>query len=367
MLSPQAWNAFLKTLEEPPPRTIFVLATTEAQKVLPTVVDRCHRFDFGRPSVEQVATVLRRVAAQEQIDIEDGALALVARHATGQLPRRARHARAAPHLRRRRADRLRRRARRARCRRRRAAVRRARRGASRAIRPQALRAAAALAESGRDPGQVLRDLEVHGRELLTVQVLGEVPAELRVTPERDAPPARAGPGAVARPTPSGCSTSSPRRWRRRPTARRPRIQLELAAGQGRRARARSLDDRAAGADRAARGRERRTGARRAAPRLPAAAAGSGCRPAVPARHPPPATAAPRPASGPGPPPPAPSPRPPPRAPPTGPGRRRPAGAARPATAAAAAWPAVVEIVRGARTRCSRRCSEAPARSALDRA
>ena len=49
----------------------------------------------------------------------------------------------------------------------------------------ALRAAAALAASGRDPGQVLRDLEVHARELLTVQVLGEVPAELRVTPERD--------------------------------------------------------------------------------------------------------------------------------------------------------------------------------------
>src|SRR5829696_2675877 len=48
MLSPQAWNAFLKTLEEPPPDTIFVLATTEAQKVLPTVVDRCHRFDFAR-------------------------------------------------------------------------------------------------------------------------------------------------------------------------------------------------------------------------------------------------------------------------------------------------------------------------------
>ena len=49
MLSTQAWNAFLKTLEEPPPDTIFVLATTEAQKVLATVVDRCHRFDFGRP------------------------------------------------------------------------------------------------------------------------------------------------------------------------------------------------------------------------------------------------------------------------------------------------------------------------------
>ena len=49
MLSTAAWNAFLKTLEEPPPNTIFVLATTEAQKVLPTVVDRCHRFDFHRP------------------------------------------------------------------------------------------------------------------------------------------------------------------------------------------------------------------------------------------------------------------------------------------------------------------------------
>jgi DNA polymerase III subunit gamma/tau len=83
MLSPQAWNAFLKTLEEPPPRTIFVLATTEAQKVLPTVVDRCHRFDFGRPTVEQVATVLQRVAEKEGIDVGRGALALIARHATG--------------------------------------------------------------------------------------------------------------------------------------------------------------------------------------------------------------------------------------------------------------------------------------------
>jgi DNA polymerase-3 subunit gamma/tau len=184
MLSQQAWNAFLKTLEEPPPRTIFVLATTEAQKVLPTVVDRCHRFDFGRPSVEQVALVLRRVAAQESIDIEDGALALVARHATGSfrdalgtLEQLLTYA-----------------------------------GDQRIVTPdvlavlgvadaeqlfaaldavlardpaQALRAAAALAESGRDSGQVLRDLEVHGRELLTVQVLGEVPAELRVTGERD--------------------------------------------------------------------------------------------------------------------------------------------------------------------------------------
>src|SRR5918911_1672787 len=73
MLSTQAWNAFLKTLEEPPPRTIFVLATTEANKVLPTVVDRCHRFDFARPSADQVAEVLRRVADAEGIDLPDAA------------------------------------------------------------------------------------------------------------------------------------------------------------------------------------------------------------------------------------------------------------------------------------------------------
>ena len=83
MLSQQAWNAFLKTLEEPPPRTIFVLATTEAQKVLPTVVDRCHRFDFGRPSAEQVATVVRRVADAEAIRIDELSCSLIARHATG--------------------------------------------------------------------------------------------------------------------------------------------------------------------------------------------------------------------------------------------------------------------------------------------
>src|SRR5688500_18396654 len=83
MLSTAAWNAFLKTLEEPPPHTLFVLATTEANKVLPTVVDRCHRFDFGRPSVPQIAQVLRRVADSEGIDVSDEALAVVARSATG--------------------------------------------------------------------------------------------------------------------------------------------------------------------------------------------------------------------------------------------------------------------------------------------
>ena len=83
MLSTQAWNAFLKTLEEPPPNTVFVLATTEATKVLPTVVDRCHRFDFARPTVEQLAAVVRRVAERERIDIAPDAVALLARHATG--------------------------------------------------------------------------------------------------------------------------------------------------------------------------------------------------------------------------------------------------------------------------------------------
>ena len=184
MLSPQAWNAFLKTLEEPPPRTIFVLATTEAQKVLPTVVDRCHRFDFARPSVEQVTTVLQRVAGAEQIDVDRGALALIARHATGsfrdalgtleQLVVYAggRTIEAADVL--------------------------AVLGVADAEQlfeavdaivardpARALRAAAGLADSGRDAGQLLRDLEVHGRELLAVQVLGDVPPELQVTPERD--------------------------------------------------------------------------------------------------------------------------------------------------------------------------------------
>ncbi len=184
MLSQQAWNAFLKTLEEPPPRTIFVLATTEAQKVLPTVVDRCHRFDFGRPSVEQVARVLGRVAEEEQIGIDGGAIALIARNATGsfrdalgtleQLVTYAGDQPIQP------GDVL-------------AVLGVADAeqlfGAVDAIvardPAQALRAASGLADSGRDPGQVLRDLEVHARELLTVQVLGDVPPELRVTQERD--------------------------------------------------------------------------------------------------------------------------------------------------------------------------------------
>ena len=83
MLTKEAWNAFLKTLEEPPPKTVFVLATTEAHKVMPTIADRCQRFDFQRPSLEQISEVLQRVAAAESIEVEDGATAMIARAATG--------------------------------------------------------------------------------------------------------------------------------------------------------------------------------------------------------------------------------------------------------------------------------------------
>jgi DNA polymerase III subunit gamma/tau len=196
MLSSQAWNAFLKTLEEPPPNTIFVLATTEAQKVLPTVVDRCHRFDFARPTVEQIATVVTRVATAEQIEIGPDAVALLARHATGSfrdalgtleqlvtytgttvatgdvlavlgvadsdLLFDALDAVAAGDAR------------------------------------GAWLAAARLADTGRDLAQFVKDLEAHARDLLVVQTLGEVPAELRLTPDRDerlAEQARRVPGA----------------------------------------------------------------------------------------------------------------------------------------------------------------------------
>ena len=83
MLTREAWNAFLKTLEEPPPNIVFILATTEPHKVMATIVDRCQRFDFQRPSLEQIAEVIRRVAASETIEIEDGAVGAIARAASG--------------------------------------------------------------------------------------------------------------------------------------------------------------------------------------------------------------------------------------------------------------------------------------------
>jgi DNA polymerase-3 subunit gamma/tau len=183
MLSTAAWNAFLKTLEEPPPNTVFVLATTEAAKVPATVVDRCHRFDFQRPTVEQIATVIRRAADAESIEIPPAAVAALARSATGSfrdalgtleqivtyssnpvvledvlavlgqtdatLLDEALDAVAA--------------------------------GDSAA----ALRALERCAAQGRDAASFAADLEVRLRELLLVQALGEVPPELSLTPESD--------------------------------------------------------------------------------------------------------------------------------------------------------------------------------------
>jgi DNA polymerase III subunit gamma/tau len=83
MLTKEAWNAFLKTLEEPPPKTVFVLATTESHKVMATIADRCQRFDFQRPSLEQISEVLNRVAATESIEVDAGAVATIARSASG--------------------------------------------------------------------------------------------------------------------------------------------------------------------------------------------------------------------------------------------------------------------------------------------
>jgi DNA polymerase-3 subunit gamma/tau len=185
MLTKEAWNAFLKTLEEPPPNTAFVLATTEPQKVMATIVDRCQRFDFQRPSLEQIAEVVRRVSAAEGIEIEDGAVALIARSATGSF----RDALGT-------LDQL-------------VAF-----GGERVTTDEvveligaadaellfdttdalasgdarsALEAVERLSRSGRDPGQFARDLIAHLRQLLVARATGEVPESFTVTvaqPER---------------------------------------------------------------------------------------------------------------------------------------------------------------------------------------
>jgi DNA polymerase III subunit gamma/tau len=184
MLSTAAWNAFLKTLEEPPPNTVFVLATTEAAKVPATVIDRCHRFDFHRPTVEQIASVLRRAAAAESIEIPPPALAAIARSATGSfrdalgtLEQLVTYSGAAISLEdvlavlgvadsRLLAD----------------AVAAVAAGDARA----ALGALERCAAQGRDAASFAGDLEVRLRELMIVQTLGGVPAELSLTPEADA-------------------------------------------------------------------------------------------------------------------------------------------------------------------------------------
>jgi len=184
MLSTAAWNAFLKTLEEPPPNTVFVLATTEANKVPATVVDRCHRFDFHRPTVEQIASVVRRAAQAESIEIPPAAVAALARSATGSfrdalgtLEQIVTYSGseialedvlavlgvADARLLEETVDAV---------------------AAGDAAR--ALRALEECVEQGRDAASFASDLEVRARELLVVQVLDELPPELSLTPEADA-------------------------------------------------------------------------------------------------------------------------------------------------------------------------------------
>jgi DNA polymerase III subunit gamma/tau len=185
MLTKEAWNAFLKTLEEPPPNTAFVLATTEPQKVMATIVDRCQRFDFQRPSLEQIAEVIRRVSAAESIEIDDGAVALISRSASGsfrdalgtldQLVSFGGESVSTDEV----VELL---------------------GAAdaellfdttdalaRGDAKGALEAVERLSGSGRDPGQFARDLIAHLRQLLVARATGEVPDSFTVTvaqPER---------------------------------------------------------------------------------------------------------------------------------------------------------------------------------------
>jgi DNA polymerase III subunit gamma/tau len=179
MLTKEAWNAFLKTLEEPPPNTVFVLATTEAHKVMATIADRCQRFDFQRPSLEQISEVLDRVAVAESLTLEDGAAAMIARSAQGsfrdalgtldQLVAFGGETVALDSV----LEML---------------------GAADAeLLFEAVDAVAAadpravllgverMARSGRDPGQFARDLLAHLRFLLVTQTTGEVPSAFVVT------------------------------------------------------------------------------------------------------------------------------------------------------------------------------------------
>ncbi len=85
MLSNQAWNAFLKTLEEPPPHVKFIFATTEVHKVPVTILSRCQRYDFKLISTQTIAKRLREVLANEAIVADDAAVAVLAREAAGSM------------------------------------------------------------------------------------------------------------------------------------------------------------------------------------------------------------------------------------------------------------------------------------------
>ncbi len=85
MLSTSAFNAFLKTLEEPPPYAIFILATTEKHKILPTILSRCQIFDFNRIQVEDIANHLAKIAERENINTDNDGLHIIAQKADGGL------------------------------------------------------------------------------------------------------------------------------------------------------------------------------------------------------------------------------------------------------------------------------------------
>ncbi len=83
MLSQAAFNAFLKTLEEPPAHAIFILCTTEKHKILPTILSRCQTFDFNRISVPDIVSNLKNIATREDVRIDDESLHVIARKADG--------------------------------------------------------------------------------------------------------------------------------------------------------------------------------------------------------------------------------------------------------------------------------------------
>ncbi len=85
MLSNSAFNAFLKTLEEPPKHAIFILATTEKHKIIPTILSRCQIFDFNRIQIKDIAEHLKYIASAEKIEYEEEALRLIATKADGAL------------------------------------------------------------------------------------------------------------------------------------------------------------------------------------------------------------------------------------------------------------------------------------------
>jgi DNA polymerase-3 subunit gamma/tau len=85
MLTKEAFNALLKTLEEPPAHVVFVFATTEVHKVPPTILSRCQRFDFRRISIDEIITNLRFIAGEEHVTIDDQALVTIAKKADGSL------------------------------------------------------------------------------------------------------------------------------------------------------------------------------------------------------------------------------------------------------------------------------------------